>query len=170
MTGRDIAITLALTAVAAAAVTADYIATPFDPLFEAESKRSGVPADLLRALARHESGFRPTAVSEANRNGTRDRGLMQINEATAQALGLDQTRLLEPAYNIAAAAKLLAQLKRELGPRFSPYTWVAAYNAGSPAIIKRGVFNTAYAASVTFHWQLYQVAAALKALGSGQAA
>lgn len=167
MAARDLVLTIAVSTVAASLIAADYLSTPFDAMFDAEAAASGLPGTLLRALARHESGFRPDAVGPVNPNGTRDYGLMQINEATARALGLEVSRLLEPRYCIHAAAALLLRLRRELGTAFSPQTWVAAYNAGSPAILKRGVFNVVYTSEVTWHWQLYRLAELLKGLGLG---
>ncbi len=157
---------IAVGLVAAGALASDYMKTPFDATFERVAASSGVPADLLRALARHESGFRPSAISPVNANGTRDYGLLQINEATARALGREVSRLTDPAYNVETAAVLLKRIRVELKDRFAPYTWVAAYNAGAPAILRRGVFNAAYASAVTWHWQMYQLATLLKGGGA----
>lgn len=162
MARSDLVLTLAVTAAAGAALVADYLATPFDSIFEAEEKYSAVPATLLSAIARQESGFRASVVGMPNSNGTRDYGLMGINDATARALKLEVSQLLDPAYNVRAGARILNALARELGAQWSPYTWVAAYNAGSPAILKRGVFNVGYASAVTWHWQLYRLAQLLQ--------
>ena len=50
----------------------------FAHCFTEASARYNVPASLLKAIARHESGGRTHAVN-TNTNGTRDIGLMQIN-------------------------------------------------------------------------------------------
>lgn len=165
MAASDLAITATVTVAAAALLSRDYRETPFDALFESEAKRTGVPSDLLRAIARQESTFNAGAVSPVNRNGTRDYGLMQVNEATARAMGRDVGLLLVPAYNVAVAADYLRAIKRELGPLWSEWTWVAAYNAGSPAIRARGVFNVAYASAVTWHLNLYRLAGLMRARG-----
>jgi len=162
MARADLILTLAVSAVAAAALVADYASTPFDAMFDAEDAASGIPGTLLRAIARRESSFRPSVIGPPNSNGTRDYGLMGINDATAKSVGLDVSQLLDPRYNIHAGAALLLRLRRELGAQFSPQTWVAAYNAGSPAILSRGVFNVAYTSEVSWHWQLYRLAQLLQ--------
>ncbi len=164
---RELVLTIAVGAAAAALLVADYQKTPFDDLFDDVARRRTLPADLLRALARHESRFRSDAVSGPNTNKTRDYGLMQVNEATARALGRDVKRLLEPAYNVETAAELLVRLRRELGELWSLHTWIAAYNAGSPAIKRHGVFNAAYVASVSWHHTLYQLAGLVSGPRSG---
>jgi soluble lytic murein transglycosylase-like protein len=164
---RELQVVLAVSTAAAALLVADYVSTPFDAIFDAEGDASGVPGTLLRAIARHESGFRADVVGVPNPNGTRDYGLMQINDATARAMGLEVGKLLDPRYNVHAAVALLLRLKRELGNAYSPQTWIAAYNAGSPAILKRGVFNVAYTSEVTWHWQLYQLGSLVKSIGLG---
>lgn len=160
----EVVLALAVAIGAAAWVTKGYASTPYDRQFADSAARWGVPADLLRALARHESGFNPRARNDRNDPGEgADVGLMQINERTARALGLDVARLPEPGYSIEAAARLLASIRRELGPIFSHQTWVAAYNAGSGAIRRRGIFNVPYVSAVSYHWQLYQLAGLLQA-------
>ena len=147
-----------LTAAAGAVVLADHGHTPFDALFERVGLEQSVDPDLLRAIARRESSFVASAVSPPNANGTRDYGLMQINEATARALGRDAAKLLDPEYNVRTAVELLKRLKQELGSQFDSMTWVAAYNAGSPAIKARGIFNVVYVSGVVFHWLAYTLA------------
>lgn len=163
MSGRDLILTAAVGAAAALVLTRDYQLTPYDAEFNRIGAARGVPSDLLRALARHESNFNPRAVNSMNDPGEgRDVGLMQINERTARAMGRDLARLTEPAYSIETAAMLLVSLKRELGDLWSYQTWIAAYNAGSPAIRRRGVFNVAYVSAVSWHFQLYQLAGLMK--------
>jgi len=164
--GEAILLTVAVAAVAAGAMAADHLTTPYDALFETIGKAKGVPSDLLRALARHESGFNPRARNDRNDPGEgADIGLMQVNERTARALGRDVGRLTEPAYCVETAAILLVQVKRELGSLYSIQHLIAAYNAGSPAIRRRGIFNVAYTSAVFWHFQLYQLGGLLKARG-----
>lgn len=162
MARDELVLTFAIGAGAAALLTIGYLETPFDRDFEEVGAARGIDPDLLRAIARQESQFVPTAVSQANRNGTRDFGLMQVNEATARALGRDQARLLEPRYSIDTAAELLQRIRSELGGKLSEWTLIAAYNAGSPAILSRGVFNVAYASAVSWNLSLYRLARLLK--------
>jgi len=56
------------------------------------------------AIAQCESNMNPNAVSKPNRDGTRDRGLMQINTVWEQAWPPEVwARILEPEVNIAMA-------------------------------------------------------------------
>ena len=79
------------------------------PLFEAASKRTGVPVDLLIAQARQESGFNPGATG-----GAGEVGIMQIHPKTATEPGFGLTGvqnpavLRDPATNINFGADYLA--------------------------------------------------------------
>ena len=144
----------------AALVGSSYTSTPYDRDFDLVGHEEEVDPDLLRAIGRQESNFRAGAVSPPNTNGTRDYGLMQINERTAVALGVQPGALIPPApghvvRSITLAARLLRAVRRELGERANYWTVIAAYNAGSPAILRRGIFNQPYVSSVAFHHQMY---------------
>lgn len=158
--GGLIALTVAGGAIAFMTLAARYSKkTPFDLEFDAAAAKWKVDPDLLRAIAHQETGgkFDPLALGAKNTNGTRDYGLMQINETTARHFGVDpQTILGDAALAIDLACRLLTSLKQELGSLFTPWTWVAAYNAGAPAIRQHGIVNMPYAASVMFHWQMYK--------------
>ena len=135
-----------------------YQATPWDRAFRAAGLRWGVPHNLLRAIARQESGLNASAV-HANANGSTDWGLMQLNDTTLRALGLTTAQALLPDQAIPAAAQLLASIRRELRDRFSTFTWAEAYNVGSD--LSPAGPGTAYASSVLWHWMLYDVSEAL---------
>lgn len=75
--------------------------------FDAGAAATGMDADVLHALAWRESAFRPAAVGAVNANGTRDYGLMQINEANFAWLGLTTTTAMDPARSTVAAGKVL---------------------------------------------------------------
>ncbi len=85
-----------------------------------------VPKDLapvMIAIARHESGLDPNVVN-VNKNGTRDAGLVQVNEINWGWTGLKSLKdALDPCKNIAAGAKVL----------------LAKYNGNSPNALK-GVY------------------------------
>lgn len=72
---------------------------------------------LVLAHAQQESGLDP-AVIHTNRNGTRDFGLMQINETNFGLLHLTPLTALDPCQSIRAETQLMAILSR--------------YNSGSP--------------------------------------
>ena len=52
--------------------------TDIDALIERASLRYGVPKEIIRAIIQAESGFNPRAYNK-NKDGTEDRGLMQVN-------------------------------------------------------------------------------------------
>lgn len=110
--------------------------------------RYGLPAALLIAIAEQESGFNPKAVNTANRNGTRDLGLMQINSMHLPLLaryGIREQDLFEPCTNVHVGAWVLASAFAQHG-----YSWnaVGAYNAGGdPA---------AAAQRAAYAWKIYR--------------
>jgi soluble lytic murein transglycosylase-like protein len=108
-------------------------ASPAYACWEQAAERYGVSPDLLRAIARTESGLDPRAVGH-NRNGSRDIGLMQINSAWLPQLaahGIAERDLFDPCTSIHVGAWILAGNVRRLG-----YTWeaVGAYNATNPTL------------------------------------
>jgi cell wall-associated NlpC family hydrolase len=106
-----------------ATVPAQRTASAYDALFQQASQRTGVPAVLLSAVARAESGYDPNAVSPAGA-----RGLMQLMPGTARELGVDP---MDPAQAVDGAARLLSQHLRTFG---STELALAAYNAGPGAV------------------------------------
>jgi soluble lytic murein transglycosylase-like protein len=78
---------------------------------------SSVDPHLILAIAQQESGLNP-AIVHMNRNGTRDFGLMQVNETNFPLLRLTPATALDPCQSIRAAGDLIAILSR--------------YNSGSP--------------------------------------
>lgn len=100
---------------------------PFAALFRQAEARYGVPATLLAAVAKQESGFNPGAVSSAGAIG-----LMQIMPATAQGLRINPR---DPAQAVDGAARLLRDHLRTFG---STSLALAAYNAGPGAVQRYG--------------------------------
>lgn len=143
-------------AVALGVAVTDHISVPFEDDFKKAADRWSIDANLLLAIARVESDFNPKAVSRPNSNGTRDYGLMQINENTARHYGYDPASLVDNVPDsLTVAARYLVDLTHELGGAFTHRNLIAAYNAGAPAILARGIFNTVYVSQVAFHWTLY---------------
>jgi membrane-bound lytic murein transglycosylase F len=89
--------------------------------------QSGIEWRLLAAVAYQESQWDPGATSE-----TGVRGLMQLTEDTARALGVVDR--LDPKASAIAAARYLADIKRKLSSRIAEpdRTWfaLAAFNVG----------------------------------------
>lgn len=100
--------------------------------YEATTK---VPADLVWAVMRQESGFDAEVVSPA-----RAVGLMQLLPETARAVAAtakmehDDARLTSPAQNVALGTLYLQELIAKFGSA-TPLA-VAAYNAGPDAITR----------------------------------
>jgi hypothetical protein len=99
---------------------------PYGDLFAAASQKYGVPAALLSAVAKQESGYDASAVSPAGAQG-----LMQLMPGTAKRLGVSNP--LDPAQAVDGAARMLRDLTRRFG---STELALAAYNAGPGAVLK----------------------------------
>ncbi|MCL4402723.1 MAG: lytic transglycosylase domain-containing protein [Acidobacteria bacterium] len=91
------------------------------PLIGQAAQSNGLKVELIRAVIRQESGFRPCAVSSKGAMG-----LMQLMPATVQQYSVREP--FDAKENIAAGAKLL----KELLARYKGdlRTALAAYNAG----------------------------------------
>lgn len=100
--------------------------TPYAGLINAAAARTGVPGELLAAVAKQESGFNPKAVSPAGAQG-----LMQLMPATARGLGVENP--FDPAQAIDGAARLLRSLLDRFGQTDLA---LAAYNAGPGAVAR----------------------------------
>jgi cell wall-associated NlpC family hydrolase len=98
------------------------------PLFESAAAQSGVPASLLAAVAKQESGFNTGAVSSAGAQG-----LMQLMPSTASGLGVNA---FDPAQAIDGAAQLLSGYLQQYNG--SVPLSLAAYNAGPGAVAQYG--------------------------------
>jgi len=105
----------------------------YHPLIENVGKQFGIPAAFLRAVAREESGFEPTAVSPAHAYG-----LIQLIAPTARRhareLGLpsDPASLKLPEINLPIGASFIRYLWRRY--QSNPAVVPAAYNAGQGAV------------------------------------
>mgnify|MGYP000846748839 CR=1 FL=1 len=95
--------------------------TDLDSIFDAASKKYGVPVSLLKAVAKAESNFNPKAISSCGAMG-----IMQLMPATAKSLGVLDP--YDPEQNIMGGAKYLSQMLKEFGGKIE--LAVAAYNAG----------------------------------------
>jgi soluble lytic murein transglycosylase-like protein len=89
-----------------------------------------VSAQLVHAIAQHESGMRANAVN-VNSNGTEDIGLMQVNTSwlpTLARYGIGRQHLFDACVNAYVGTWILASNIKRFGP-----TWkaVGAYNAAS---------------------------------------
>lgn len=91
------------------------VPSQFRELIQQASTKYGVPADLIAAQMKQESGFRPDAVSK-----TGAKGLMQILDSTARdpgygMQGVDPATLRDPAANIDFGVRYLAARAKSSG-------------------------------------------------------
>lgn len=102
------------------------ISEDMDCIFEEAAARHNVPERLLKAVAKTESDFNPSAVSHAGAVG-----VMQLMPGTARSLGVSDP--YDPRQNIMGGAKYL----KENLDRFGDVSLaLAAYNAGPGAVKK----------------------------------
>jgi len=95
----------------------------YEAHIQAASTRYGVNTRLVGAVILQESGGNPRATSRVGAAG-----LMQLMPGTFAEMGYDPARIYEPAMNIEAGVRYLAQGLSAFG---GDYYWAAAaYNAG----------------------------------------
>lgn len=100
-----------------------------DAIFEEAAAIYRVPANLLKAIGKAESGFDASAVSAAGAQG-----VMQLMPATAEALGVSDP--FDARSNIMGGAKYISDLLQRYGGDVD--LALAAYNAGSGNVAKYG--------------------------------
>ena len=109
------------------------VISKWDQLFINNAKTAGWDWRLLAAQCYQESTFDPQAHSWAGACG-----LMQIMPTTADHLGLARDKMYDPEANVAAAAKLIAELTghfSDIADRRERINFVlAAYNGGAAHI------------------------------------
>jgi len=100
-----------------------------DAIFDEAGQKYDISPDLLKAVAKVESTFRPHLTSRVGAMG-----IMQLMPGTAKYLGVDDP--YDPYQNIMGGAKYLKeQIERFEG---DIKLALAAYNAGWPAVKKHG--------------------------------
>lgn len=103
--------------------------TKYDSIFEKAAETYHLPVSLLKAVAKQESGFDPSAVSSSGAMG-----IMQLMPETARELGVDDP--FDPEENIMGGARYLASMMKRYDNDIS--LALAAYNAGAGNVDKYG--------------------------------
>lgn len=116
---------------AANATSSGSVSSPenLEEYFKEASETYGVDINLLKAIARQESNFNPSATSSAGAMG-----VMQLMPSTAKGLGV--TNAYDAQENIMGGAKLMAQNLKKYNGDVS--LALAAYNAGGGNVDKYG--------------------------------
>lgn len=112
-----------------AAVSTATDSQALDSYFQQAADTYNISVDLLKAVARQESGFQTDIVSSAGAIG-----VMQLMPGTAEYLGVTDPYNAEQ--NIMGGAKLLSELSTRYNGDLS--LTLAAYNAGTGAVDKYG--------------------------------
>jgi soluble lytic murein transglycosylase-like protein len=100
-----------------------------DPLIQSAAQKTGVDAQLVRAVIDKESAGRPCALSAQGAEG-----LMQLMPATAEDLDVEDS--FDPKQNVEAGAKLLKSLLERY--HNDPALALSAYNAGPERVDQQG--------------------------------
>lgn len=79
--------------------------TIYDNYFIEAANTYNVDVNVLKAIAKTESGFNPRAVNTKNKNGSIDRGIMQVNSIHLNE-NLTAEDLFNPRVNIMMGAKV----------------------------------------------------------------
>ena len=106
-----------------------YTSGELDSIFEEAANSYGVSSIILKSIAKAESGFNPSAVSNAGAVG-----IMQLMPSTAAALGVSNS--YDARETIMGGAKYISQLLSNYQGNIS--LALAAYNAGSANVDKYG--------------------------------
>jgi len=109
--------------------TAPVGSADLDAIFNAAGLRYNIPPELLKAVGKVESNFRPNATSRVGAMG-----IMQLMPGTARQLGV--TDPFDPEQNIMGGAKYLRQMLDRFGGDVR--LALAAYNAGPGTITRNG--------------------------------
>jgi len=116
----------------AAYVVPQYTPAQISACISKSSAKYQIHPHVVYAIAKSESGFNPAALSKINKNGSRDHGIMQINdwwlEKVLWKYGVKKADLYDACHNIEIGTWILAQCIQEYG---QVWRAVGCYNARS---------------------------------------
>ncbi len=118
--------------------------------WEEASNDYGIPVEVLKAVAKTESGFRSDAVNK-NTDKTKDLGMMQINTRwipTLSKFGIQEKDLFDACTNIKVGAWILSKNSEKLG-----WSWdaIGAYNVGCAKLDKAECARR----RASYSWKVY---------------
>lgn len=128
---------------------------PYHAEIAAAARAHGLEPALLHAVISTESAYRAQAISTKGA-----RGLMQVMPATARRYGIGEQALAQPATNIAAGTRYLADLLRMFSGDLR--LALAAYNAGEHAVMRHGWRVPPYAETEAYVPKVLKVYDALR--------
>ncbi len=149
-------------------VTPQGVATPppadLDAMIQQAAATNNVDPNLIRAVAKNESGFNAHAVSPVGAKGE-----MQLMDGTAAGLGV--TNSFDPQQNFNGGAKYLHGLLDEFHGDLRKT--IAAYNAGPGAVEKYGgvppyAETQVYVNNVLASYEAYQAKTAYSNAGKSK--
>ena len=105
----------------------EYSTQQIKDMIVAECRKQGIDPTIPLAIAQHESGFNPSAHNKANKDGTSDRGVFQLN---SKYFKLKDP--FDPAENIKRGVSHIKALTKTFGSDID--SLLAAYNAGAGAV------------------------------------
>jgi len=114
---------------------------------------------LILAHMKVESNFKADAKSPINSNGTRDYGLMQINDINLEPYGLTVITVMDPERNIEAACKIMVANRNYLVSkkgRADLNDMISAYNQGVGRTVRNGILNALYVGKVLTWYNVYK--------------
>lgn len=132
-------------------------AAPKGDVFDVTGKAYGVEPALLRAiqLVENPKGLR---IASLNASGTRDYGLMQINESNLRHYQVPENLWLDDAVSVDTAGRYMSDTRKELGKDFNIFSWIASYNIGVPNFKKYGIRSGTYTGAVYYHYVMFSLA------------
>lgn len=126
-------------------------AETYEPYIQEAASRYNVPANLVRAVIRVESNFRPQAVSSAGA-----KGLMQLMPGTAKEMAV--TDIFDPRQNILGGTRYIRLVINQF--KGDARLAIAAYHAGPGAVARKGDIpyeaTRRYVKSVLTHYFRYK--------------